>query len=88
MIVANPGLYFDIYVDRGHYISYGILVALTKVPNAEFTVIQPMYAIDAELCKYKYSYACPVQNVNALPNTGDIIGATTSTSVKMFYLHD
>lgn len=64
------------------------MVALTKVPNGEFSLIQPMSSNDAELCKYNYSYAFTVQTVNAVANSGNITGDKQLTNVKIFYLHD
>lgn len=41
VFVPNPEPYFDIYVDRGQYIYLLNSRSLTKVPNQDFSLIQP-----------------------------------------------
>lgn len=70
VFVPNPSPYFDIYKDIGTYIRYSNLMGITKVPNSNFRLIQPMTGTEAELPKYKY--AVPVAALSSLPNTGKI----------------
>lgn len=37
VFVPNPLPYFELYVDKGNYISYGNLQGITGVPNKNFT---------------------------------------------------
>lgn len=83
MFVPNPESYFDIFMNKDQYIGFGNLMPLTSVPNNKFTIIQPMIPKEAELCKYKYTYACPVQVVNQIENTGGIEGESKSPTVNM-----
>lgn len=88
VFVPNPEPYFNIYIDRGQYIGYGNLEGITKVPNKNFHLIQPMVGTDAELPKYKYNYAAPITLINKLPNTGAITQDNLETDVQMMLLHD
>lgn len=88
VFVPNPSPYFDVYKDIGSYIGYGNLVGITKVPNSNFRLIQPMKRSDTELLKYKYRYATPIGILNDLPNTGKINDKRNTMDVKMINLHD
>lgn len=64
------------------------MVGITKVPNSNFRLIQPMKRSDTELLKYKYRYATPIGILNDLPNTGKINDKRNTMDVKMINLHD
>lgn len=88
VFVPNPEAYFNVYVDRGQYIGYGNLVGITKVPNRDFTEIQPMSGKDAELPKYKYAYGAPVHLINKVCSGNPITATNLQTTCYMIQLHD
>lgn len=49
VFIPNPLPYFELYVDKGNYIGYRNLQGITGVPNKNFTEIQLMRGMDAEL---------------------------------------
>lgn len=51
VFVPNPEPYFDIFKDHGQYIGYGNLIGISKIPNENFHLIQPMTGPQAELPK-------------------------------------